>query len=386
MSAPSPAIAAARTRVRLSALYALSFGSLGAIFPYLAVELRAAGASPLLVVGVLSAAPAIRLVAGPVWGILADRFRIEDRILWVGATVALLGSALLAGGPALALPGAILLALGRTPIDTTLEGMTLNALGPDPVAYGRVRLWGSLGFLAAALCGGWMERGSGLGPMTLGAVLAGLMLVLALTTPRPGRFEPVPIGPALRALWGQVQVRWFLVVAALHFLSHAGATAFLAVHLEAHGAPGWVTGVTISVGVAVEIVVMARSRWLFSRIAPNTLLLGVVALGLPRWLLNAAFTSPLEVVLIQTLHGLTFGAFWVAATAWLGARAAPEIRTSAQALLGAAVAGVGALGGNLLGGWLIERTTTDRMFLGMAAVSALAILAATRAFLPVRTR
>lgn len=387
MSATEAISAPARARARLSALYALSFGSLGAIFPYLALELRAAGASALTVAVALSAAPVVRLVAGPVWGVLADRFRIEGKILWIGAVIALAGAALLAVGPAYAVAGATLMALGRAPLDTTLEGITLRILGPDPVAYGRVRLWGSIGFLLGALAGGLLEGGmleawAGFGPMSLGAALAGALLLLALGTPSAGRFEPVPVGPALRALWGEPRVRWFLAMAALHFLSHSGATAFLAVHLDALGAPGSVTGVAIAVGVGVEILMMANSRAIFSRMSPDTVLLGAVLLALPRWLLNAALLSPAAVVAIQALHGFTFGAFWVAATAWLGARAAPEIRTSAQALLGAAVAGVGSLGGNLLGGWLIEHTTTDRMFLGMALVSGGAIFAASRALGP----
>ena len=43
-------------------MYAISFGSLGAIFPYMATELHGAGASDLLVVVALSALPAIYAV------------------------------------------------------------------------------------------------------------------------------------------------------------------------------------------------------------------------------------------------------------------------------------------------------------------------------------
>lgn len=383
LSGPAMSLAAPESastgRARLSALYALSFGALGAIYPYLALELRSAGASALVLVLALSAAPVSRLVGGPLWGALADRFRVEGRLLVLGAALALLGAILLAISPTLALPGALLLALGRAPLDTILEGLTLQAVGPDPVAYGRIRLWGSLGFLLAALLGGWLHDRAGPGPMALGAALSLVLLALALRTPPPRAFAPAAVGPALRALWRSPGVPWFLLAAALHFLSHAGATSFLGVHLASLGAPQRLTGLTVAVGVTVEIIVMARSKVIFARWSPDTVLLVSLLLGLPRWLGNALLPSPLAVVLLQALHGVTFGAFWVAAVAWIAARARPEIRTSAQALLGAAVAGVGALGGSVLGGWLIDVSTTDRMFLAMAGASALGVLALLRA-------
>lgn len=370
------------SRLRLSALYALSYGALGAITPYLALELRQAGAPGWALVLALSASPLARLLAGPLWAALADRLRVEGRIMALGAALATGGAALLAVGPALAVPGAVIMALGRAPFDTTLDGLTVAELGGDPAAYGRVRLWGSLGFLGGALVGGGLEGLDAYGPIRLGALLTGLTLVLALVGARGARYAPVPVLPALRALWGDRRVPWFVLGAALHFLSHAGATTFLAVHLRAHGAPTWVTGLAIAVGVGVETCVMASSKAIFTRFSTGGVLLFATLLALPRWLLNAALTGPVEVVLLQSLHGITFGAFWVAAVSWIASRARPEIRTSAQALLGAAVAGVGALGGNAIGARLLEITSSDRLFLWMALASLLASLAMARAVRP----
>lgn len=355
---------------------------MGAITPYLALELKQAGAPGWALVLALSASPLARLLAGPLWAVLADRLRIEERILALGAALAAGGAALLAVGPSLAVPGALVMALGRAPFDTTLDGLAVSELGGDPAAYGRVRLWGSLGFLGGALVGGGLEGLDPFGPMRLGALLSALMLVFALVGARSARFEPVPVLPALRALWGDGRVPWFLLAAALHFLSHAGATTFLAVHLQAHGAPTWVTGVAIAVGVGVETAVMASSKAIFARFTSGRVLLFATLLGLPRWLLNATLTWPVAVVLLQALHGITFGAFWVAAVTWIASRARPEIRTSAQALLGAAVAGVGSLGGNAIGARLLEITSTDQLFLWMALASLLASLAMARAVYP----
>lgn len=366
-------------RLRLSLLYALSFGSLGAVFPFLALRLREDGVGGMLLLVALSAQPAMRLLAGPAWGVLSDRYRIARGLLGLGAGLAAIGAALLASGPATSLLGALLFAFGRAPLDTMLEGMTLSALGSDQLAYGRIRLWGSVGFLLAGLSSGWLLDSSGITPMHLGAGLCALMLLLVATLPRAQGYRPEPIGPALRSLWGAPGVPWLLGAGALHFLSHAGATTFLAVHLAAQGAPQTWTGLTLAVGVGAEISLMAAAPRLLSRWPTGTVFLAAIAVALPRWLLNAALPDPLAVLILQSLHGITFGAFWVSAVARIGAASPPEVRTSAMSLLGAAVAGVGALGGNLIGAAMIERATTRDLFLVMAGVSALAILAGWRA-------
>ena len=361
------------TRARLSATYAINYGVLGAITPYLALVLRDAGLSGAPLMLAMGASPFVRLIAGPIWGFLADRFRIAPRLLVLGALLGALGASLLAWDVRYALPGVLLMSLGRTPLDIMLEGITLSALGKDQLAYGRVRLWGSVGFMVAGLLAGWMINDGRLSALQLGAALSFGVLGLAISLPRGQSFSPTPIGPALRALIRHPRVPAFLIACALHFLSHSGATSFLAVHLEAHGAPkGW-TGVVIGVGVAAEIVVMANAPWLLRRFSADRLFMAAVALGFVRWLLNAWLLDPLSVLLIQALHGVTFGAWWLAAVNRMASWAGPEIRTSAQSLLSAAVGGVGYLGGMIIGSYMIEHQTTVQLFYVMALASLLAM-------------
>ena len=366
-------------RARLAATYAASFGVIGSVSPYLALELRAQGLAGWGLMGALAAWPLGRLVGGPLWGMVADHFRNASRIMAVAAGIATLGGVLLAATPGAALAGVLLISVGRAPVDTLLEGITLNALGEDALAYGRVRLWGSAGYLAAALGGGWLLALGGPSPIALGAVLSFVMLALVLGLPAD-RYEPTPIGPALRALASNRAVPWFLLGAALHFLSHAGGSAFLAVHVSALGlSPAW-TGIALAAGVTVEIAVMASAPWLLSRFSTRTVLLVAVALAIPRWVLNAVVSAPLGVVAIQTLHGITFGAWWVAAVAQMGKWSAPEVRTSAQGLMGAASAGVGNLAGMIGGSWLIDHGGTVHLFWVMAGVSVLALGATAMAY------
>lgn len=381
MSEPTPVgpTSNAPSRARLAATYAVNYGVLGAITPYLAVMLQAAGNHGVRMMLAMGATPFVRLVAGPIWGFVADRFRIAHHLLTVGAVLAAAGALLLAVDVRFALPAALLMSLGRTPLDVMLEGITLGALGRDQLAYGRVRLWGSLGFLLASLLAGLAMTDGRFTALQLGAALSLVVLALSLSLPRGDPYRPAPIGPALRALVRHARVPAFLVAAALHFLSHAGATSFLSVHLQAHGAPPYWTGLVVGVGVCAEIGVMANARWLLGRFTADRVILAAVAVGVLRWGLNAVLVDPISVLLIQALHGITFGAWWIAAVNRMQRWAGPEIRTSAQGLLGAAVGGVGNLMGMIIGSYMIEHQTTSALFAVMAGASALALPFAWRA-------
>lgn len=372
------------SRAHLSATTAVSYGVLGAIAPYFALILQQAGTRGLSMMLALGATPLARLVAGPLWGVIADRFRLAPRLLVVGAALATSGAVLLAVDLRLAVLGVLLMALGRAPLDVMLEGITLTALGNDQLSYGRVRLWGSLGFLVAGLVAGWGMSSGRFTALDFGAALSVLLLVLALTLPRGEPYRASPIGPALRALARHPKIPAFLVVAALHFLSHAGATSFLSVHLSAQGAPPSWTGVVIGLGVAAEIGIMANGRRLLSAFSDDRIILAAVVLGGLRWTLNALMVDPVAVAAIQLLHGVTFGAWWLASVNRMQRWAGPEIRASAQGLLGAAVGGVGNLMGMIIGSYMIEYSTTVHLFWVMAGISALALPFAWRACGPGR--
>ena len=368
-----PQPASSPSRARLSATTALSYGVLGAITPYFALILQQAGLRGGAMMVVLGATPTVRLVAGPLWGFLADRFRLAPRLLLLGVSLVAVGSVLLAVDLRLAVVGVLLMALGRAPLDVTLDGITLSALGSDALAYGRVRLWGSLGFMVAGLIAGWGMSSGRFTALGFGALLSVALLGLTLTLPRAEPYRAEPIGPALRALAAHPRVPAFLVAAALHFLSHAGATSFLSVHLQAQGAsPSW-TGLVVGAGVAVEIAVMANGRRLLSRFSDDAVILAAVALGALRWTLNALLVDPVAVLLIQTLHGFTFGAWWLASVNRMQRWAGPQIRTSAQGVLGAAVGGVGHLMGMIVGSYMIEYSTTVHLFWVMAGISLIAM-------------
>jgi PPP family 3-phenylpropionic acid transporter len=209
-------------------------------------------------------------------------------------------------------------------------------------------------------------------------VLSVLLFIATCVLPRLPAGTPIAVGPALRALGSSSAIRWILLGAALHYAPIGTYDLYFAVYVKELGLPLWATGVAIALGVGVEVLVLWMGEPILRRFAPTTLLRFAVLLGVPRWLGTALLPWPWMIVALQVVHGVSFGAFWLAVVALLAKRAPQAIQTSAQTLLSAEVGGLGALFAAAGGGLVLARAGGRTMFLVDAAVAVLAVLAVWR--------
>lgn len=362
---------------RLSALQFAHIAVMGASFPYLAVELKGRGVAGLVFTVAMVATPLIRLGVGPVWGLAADKLAGSPRVL-IGATaLSLLGLAGLAWLPAdLVLWSMLVFAIGRVGIGPLVDARTMVALDGDPSRYGRVRMWGSAGFLVGAFAGGLLREFTSVSPLTLAAGLALLTVVLAGSLPTVARPASTPLLPGMAKLLRDPVIVWLLIASALHFAPHAMYDGYFAVHVEEGLDRGsaW-AGTAIALGVGVETAVFAIGPALTKRFSSGQLLLSGILLALPRWVLTATLHDPVLVIGLQFLHGITFGLFWLAAVGVIGKRAPPTLINSGYGLLGAAVGGVGSGLANLVASRWIETSSTFGLFwvcfgMGLGATAA----------------
>jgi PPP family 3-phenylpropionic acid transporter len=176
--------------------------------------------------------------------------------------------------------------------------------------------------------------------------------------------------PAIRALARQPFLVPLLGLACLQALSLSVYDTFLSVHVHALGLPATVVGWAVAVGVVCEIAVMGVGRELLTRFGATRAIVFASLLGVPRWALTAWVTSPVALVAIQALHGVTFGVFWIAGVQVMAERAPMRVAASAQSLFVAASYGVGALIGALLAGEVRELWGTGAIFQMLTVASA----------------
>lgn len=365
-------------QVRLALWFALAIGSLGALHPFLARTLAQEGFGDRGVAAMLALFPAGFLSAGLLWGWLADRS--ARPLLWLrGAAVASAACAVAAAWtsswPWLA--GSLaLLAVTRAPLIPLVDALTVATLGDAPERYGRVRLWGSVAFAVAVFSVGALLDLWPRAPLLVAAVL--LVGTAAMTFALPAaRIDGHLAGlQDLNAMRGRAGLTLLLVVATLQGVAHSSYDFLFSLHMDQRGAPTWHATLAFVGGLSVEVTLMALAPNLLRRMGPVRLLRLATLLSVPRFVITGLALPTLAIALVQTLHGITFGAFWLAAVALVAERAPPGLRNSAQAALMAASAGIGPLVLLLVASSVLATGMLPWLFVGAGCVSAVATLLA----------
>ncbi len=338
---------------RLRLFYFLYYGSIGAWLPYLAPYLKGLGFSGAEIGTVQMVGP---LVAGPAalaWALAADRLGAPARALRLATLWALAAMAFL---PIARTPGVLvavffLYSLGVAAVVPLVDSVALEWVRTQPgLSYARVRLFGSLGFIALAqglglaLSARGDRRADPLVPLAMVAAVAGYAL-----TARRLRAPPAPERrPGLADLRGLVADPRLLVLlgaAALHWAGCAPFHVFYGVFVRDLGLSASLTGLGMALGVGAEVLVLLAFPRLRGRFSLRTLFAIAFAATALRWWLLSRSTAPVAVVGLQAIHGLTFGLFWGASVEAMSALVPARLRATGQALFSAVVFG----GGNALG-------------------------------------
>jgi PPP family 3-phenylpropionic acid transporter len=268
------------------------------------------------------------------------------------AAMALVGSA---SGFLAILAAVVVMSLVSAPVLPLTEAYGLKGLGLRGRAYGPVRLWGSVAFIAANLVGGLLF-GLIAAADLIWLIFAGNCAIAAAAlglVPLP-RDEPATERPPT----GHSHLRQpaFLAIAAAGSLiqaSHAVYYGFATVDWAAKGFGGAMIGVLWALGVVAEIVLFALAGRLPPAIGPVTLIMIGAIGGIVRW--SAIALDPPVVLLIplQLMHGASFGATFLGTMMFLGRNAPEGGRAAAQGDIATAnslmMAAASALAGVLYG-------------------------------------
>jgi len=374
-------------RIRL--FYAAYFAAMGLILPFFPIYLDGRGFDATMI-GVMTGLIALAKVIAPPWvGHVLDRpsaqsatrshrfivaascmtvitallFGLSDNPIIFAAVVLLFGVFW-----ATILPLTDGLAISISESTSNSAALPSSTSPPSiPADYGRLRVWGSVGFIITSLAGGIWLVGDHIHAFPL--VLAALMLVLVFASLGFPKLKQAA-APALTYSAFPKQLYIVLAVALIMQISHGAYYGFFSLYLADAGYSGTQIGLYWVVGVLAEIILM----WLWSRpiqhAAPSLVFSLCLLLAALRWLGTAMTTHPLLLTLLQLLHAASFAAFHVAAIAWVK-RLAPDSRhAAAQGLYAAAGFGLGSTIG-IMGCGLIVASFSFTMAFYVCALIAL---------------
>lgn len=342
--------------LRLSGFYLFYFAILGVLLPYWNLYLQSLGLAPARIGELVAITLATKVVAPNLWGWLADR---TGRRLAIIRLACLLTTVSFAGvypagasfaGLALVM---LLFSFFWNASLPQFEAITLNHLGENSHRYGRIRLWGSVGFIGAALATGLLVQHFSI--HSVPTVLLGLLFALWLNSllvppaAEPPAQRSVPLGQVLR----RSPVAALLLVCFLNQASHGPYYAFFSIYLQELGYSRHLIGMLWGLGVAAEIGLFLLIPGLLPRFGPRRLMLAAMTLTSLRWLLIAGFAANLPILLFaQALHGFSFGVYHAVAIYLIHRFFTGPHQGRGQALYSSLSFGAGGALGSLAAGYL----------------------------------
>lgn len=342
------------THRRLAAWYFFYFAFIGAFAPYFTLYLQSLSFSAADIGMLMAAGPVMRLLAPAFWGWLSDRS--GRRVPIIVFSAALSSAAFLvffvAGAFWTVLAGIALTFFFWTAAHPLVEALTLDHLRGRTEEYGRIRLWGSVGFVVTVLGVGALLDVASLDRL-LWACLALLLGVLACALSLSETGKPPVDKPAPSLRLGLKRRQVVALLAACFFMSaaHGPLYVFFSIHLVDHGYGKTVVGALWSLGVIAEIGVFVFMPRLMRRYSLRAILLASFALAVLRFLLIGWQVDSLLLLLAaQLMHGATFGAYHAAAVAALNHWFPAQQQGRVQALYGSISFGAGGIVGNLISG------------------------------------
>ena len=311
-------------------LYGLLYAGFGVQSPYLPSLLAGRNLAPEAIALVLGAGTAIRLIAGPAAGRLADTLDAPKSVLAacsIAAALIALGY-LRATGFLLLLVVGVLHSAALAPLAPLADRLALSSAAPARMErsaqrgfyYGWLRGAGSAAFICATLLAGDAIAQFGIGAVVwlnsglLAATAAAARFLPVLLPSSRDAIRPIETYGAIRgairgfgALLRLPLYRRIILVAALILGSHAMHDSFAVIRWEAAGvAPGTV-GLLWSMSVAAEVVVFwFIGRPLLDRIGPARAAMLAAIAGIVRWAIMTQTAWIPALAAIQPLHGVTF--------------------------------------------------------------------------------
>jgi PPP family 3-phenylpropionic acid transporter len=365
----------------------LTFGLIVAsFFPFLSIYFAGRGFNPSQIGFLLGAMAAVRIVAMPVWGHVADT-RIGRRTALQLGLAGMVLFAIVASvldsivGVAF---GAVGIALAMAASGPNIDALALVQLGEERMSdYGRIRGWESLSYAAGCLGFGWLLDLYGVSlALPLYAAAGAVMLVWTTIAVRPDRPKERQhhgrlgaVGAVFRTaprMWG------FLASTLLVWTGFNGAWNFVGLKIK----EPLLIGVGTALGGVTEVGVMRLSSRLHRRLGLRKVYaLGclIYAAGFLLWGLVANRTI---VSVLAVLEGAGFSLLFTTSILVVGKLLPPSLYSTGNSLGATVGLGIGPIIGAVIGGVVYGRLGSTTLFVGS---SVLALLGGVAAMVALRT-
>jgi MFS transporter, PPP family, 3-phenylpropionic acid transporter len=362
-----------RLEVLPRTIYFFFFAAIASLFPFLVIHYQELGLSGTQI-GILAALnPLVTVVTAPLWGAFADATQRYKQLLLVMMVGCLLAVFLWSQATQFIwlLPIIALFAFFAGSVMPLIDSSVLARLERKE-RYGKLRLWGTVGFGITSPLVGFITGRAGLEwafyfYLFFFAITTGFVVFFPISRATLRK----PLGVGMLEFKNKTWLMFLLTI----FLGGVGLAIggnFFSLHMKNLGASQTYIGLSLTFATLGELPFMMFGYKLLKRYpAKNLLLLALFFIAL-RLAGYALAQVPWHFLIVQLLHGPTFVLIWIAGISYADNLSPPHLKATGQSLFSTTLSGLGGTLGGFVGGILYDTVGAVQMFRFAAVVLVLA--------------
>ena len=360
-------------RFRLCTMMFLNFFIWGAWYVTMGTYLKSIKGVTDVQVGVAYGTQSLGAIIAPFFiGLIADKFFSAQKIL---------GILHLAGGTALYYlsvvdhfsafyPGLLIYMILFMPTLALINAVSFKQINDPEKDFAKIRVWGTLGWIAAGLIIGWMaweQTNSLTNTFRLAAIVSMIMGLFSFTlpdTPPSKTGTKVTFGEILGLdAIGLLKDKNFLIfflsslLICIPLAFYYQETNIFLNELKVEGAAG-----KMAIGQMSELIFMVLMPFFFVRLGVKKMLLIGMAAWAARYLFFGFGDTARAMWMLYAgiiLHGICYDFFFVTGQIYTNDKAGDKFRASAQGMITLATYGVGMLIGFWVAGLVAQKYTIE---------------------------
>ncbi len=322
--------------------------------PYWSLYLQSIHFDAVEIAILMSIHPVMRMLAPNLWGWLADHTGKRLQVVQIAAT---LSAVFYLGVFATTSFWGMMLVLGLMSFFWSasmplVEATTLSYLGAQATRYGRLRSWGSVGFIVAVVGLGYAFDYIAIAWLLWAGLVCELgILIFSRMLPATPVIPHHTDEQSIRQIMLQPRVLALFGACFLMSVAHGPYYTFFSIYLVEHGYAKSAVGGLWALGVICEIGVFFVMPGLMRRFGFTLILVVSLGLAVVRFLLIGWGVDFLLLLLIaQVLHAATFGAYHASSVGLVHEYFKGKHQSKGQALFGSLTYGAGGMLGGLASG------------------------------------
>lgn len=362
----------------LKSLSFMHYGGKAIILPFLPLFLYGQGFTSVEIGTIMGVAPMMSIVAQPLVGFLSDKYKTIKRILLLLYLFVFAASfgIFFSGSFWIVFLAFLLFHFALSPATPLLDSMSIKTLGPEKRhEYGKIRLWGSIGFALTATTSGPLLLWVGIDKIYVLFWIITMLTMFLISFLKEQNQSQKPVSlKGVRDVASNKQFVLFLVLCLIIMIPHRTNDTMVVLYLENLGATSIMVGMAWAFAALSEVPVF---YFITKKLLEYNYLIffGVITfLYTIRWSLYAFIPSPYVITFLQLSQGITFGLFWIVALQTAVKFAPEHLRSTGQSLLTSVCFGIGGAIGGTLGGWIFGQFGASVLYMILASLSFTALI------------